>query len=613
MKKHLYIILFYGFLLLPGLLSALTKTQADRLFEKARIFETTGDLIRALQLYDSLYVSFPTINQYTVRYKSVLIRTGRLDKALLITEHQFERNPSNSNLAAELGVLMIANNRDKDAYSMWKRLLRNRNLRNRIPQTAIMYLTAYNGGSGLPDMMSFFRAELKDPLLQSQTYFSHLLRRQMWKPALIEYMLHRQISPRSIQPLTREIYSLDLDSPFYSMLVDSLKKTARTEEDFVLLSDLNFTLEKYSEAINSLITHIPPVRIDYLFTLAQKLSDNNEHILSLTVLDSLDSFPDTEHIRFDLHYLKAVNHEALASETIGKGPQLIMPYQSEFLKIPAKYSYANSKSVHLNIAGELFEKLSENSSPEKYRFEARYRLSEIRLFGHGDIDGAEHLLSEIPPTLPENLRNKMLKRAVECKIMKGDLAGAEILIKEAPGRYKLTAREEDRLRLNLILIDLAFNRSDSLEKHVNESLALTESNDDIANDLLALAVYLQTASEKPELIVLEQYIRKAQWLEFFNEAEKLMKEKEPVRSLAAFRKESVLYQTNKMGKLEEFWSDNINILENDQYLGDYFKLRYAIYLETAGHHEKALEEYRAILINYSESPYLETIRDYIRQ
>ena len=612
MKKHL-IIVFWGFLLLPGLLSALTTIQAARLFEKARMYETTGDLTRAEQFYDSLYTAYPHNSQYTSRYKSILIRTGRLDKALIITEQQFENNPGNSNLAAELGVLMMANNRKNDAYRLWEPLLRDRNMRNRIPQMAIMYLTAYYGGSGLPDMMAFFRTQLKEPLLQSQTYFSHLIQRSMWEPALKEYLLHRKTSPRSLHPLTREIYSLDPNSHFYSMLIDSLKMIAITEEDFLLLSDLNFSSGKYWEALHSLITNIPPVRAEYLLTLAQKLSDNNEYLLSLTVLDSLDSLTDTENLRYDLKYLKAVNHEALASETIGRGPQLIVPYQSEFLQIPIKYSHERNNLKHMDKAGEFYKELSANSVPEKYRFEARLRLSEILLFGQGDIDGAENLLREIPTSLPENLRNKMLKRVVECKIMKGDMAGAETLIKKAPGKYKLTAREEDRLRLNLILTDLAFYRLDSLEKHVNESLSLTDSKDDIANDLLALAVYLQTASEKPELIALEQYIRKADWPEFFIMAEILMKEKEPFRSLAALRKESVLYQTNQMGRLGEFWSNNIHILENDQYFGDYFKLRYAVYLETTGNHEKAREEYRAFLINHSESPYLETVRNYIRQ
>ncbi|HDT12606.1 MAG TPA: hypothetical protein ENO01_02995, partial [Candidatus Marinimicrobia bacterium] len=141
MKKHL-IIVFWGFLLLPGLLSALTTIQAARLFEKARMYETTGDLTRAEQFYDSLYTAYPHNSQYTSRYKSILIRTGRLDKALIITEQQFENNPGNSNLAAELGVLMMANNRKNDAYRLWEPLLRDRNMRNRIPQMAIMYLTA---------------------------------------------------------------------------------------------------------------------------------------------------------------------------------------------------------------------------------------------------------------------------------------------------------------------------------------------------------------------------------------------------------------------------------------------------------------------------------------
>jgi|GEM_PF-2107505 len=613
MITQTFIILFLGFLFLPDKLPALSKTQADRLFEKARILETTGDLTRAEQLYDSLYTAYPDNNQYIARYKSILIRTGRLDKALIITEQQFRKNPGNSNLAAELGVLMIANNREKDAYRLWERLFRDRGMRNRIPQTAIMYLTAYYGGSGLPEMVAFFRKQLKEPLLQSQTYFSHLLRRQMWEPALNEYLLHRYISPRSLQPLTREIYTLDPFSPFYSMLIDSLQHNAATEEDYILLSDLNFSSGKYTDAIQSLISNIPPVRIEYLLTLAQKLSDNKEYFLSLTVLDSLDSFSDTENFRYDQLFLKAVNHDALSAERIESGPEIIIPYQTEFLQIPVKYRNDKQKQIHLDSAEVLFKKLSGNSIPEKYRYEARFRLSEILLFGQGDIDGAEKLLQEIPSSLPENLRNRMLKRAVECKIMKGNLHGAETLIGEAPAKYKLTAREEDRLRYNLILIDLAFNRTDSLERHVNEALALTDSKDEMANDLLALAVYLQTASEKPELIALEQYIRKSRWPEFFNEAEKLMKEKSPVSSLAALRTESVMYQTGQMDKLNEFWSNHDHQVKNDPYLGDYFKLKYAIYLEITGNHEKARQEYRAFLINHPESPYMETVRKYIRQ
>ncbi len=152
-----------------------------------------------------------------------------------------------------------------------------------------------------------------------------------------------------------------------------------------------------------------------------------------------------------------------------------------------------------------------------------------------------------------------------------------------------------------------------MEKHIHESLALTESKDDTANDLLALAIYLQTASEKPELIALEQSIRKANWPELLKEAEKLMQEKEPVRSLAAMRAESVLYQTKQMAGLEEFWSEYRHILKKDQYLGDYFSIRYAMYLERINDNENARQEYRTFLTDHPESPYLETVRDYIRQ
>ncbi len=613
MKKHLFIVVLAGYFFVPGLLPALTKTQADRLFEKARILETTGDLIQAEQFYDSLFTAFPNNSQYAARYKSLLIRSGKLDKAMIITEYQFERNSGNPNLAAELGVLMIANNLETDAYRMWEHLLRDRNMRSRIPQTAIMYLTAYYGGNGLPDMMKFFRTQLREPLLQSQTYFSNLISRQMWKPALEEYLLHRKISPHSLKPLTREIYSLDPSSPLYAMLIDSLEITAETEEDFILLSDLYFTAERYAQAINILFSNIPPVQIEYILTLAKKLADNKEYTMSLTVLDSLTLFSDSERFLYDVQFMKAINHEALASEINEKGPKLIKPYQNEFLQIPVKYSFSNQNLHHLNSARELFEKLSDNKIPEKYRFEARFRLSEILLFGHGDVDGAEKLLTEIPPTLPESLRNHMLKRAVDCKIMRSDLHGAEELIRGAPVKYKLSAREEDRLRLNLITIDLAFNRIDSLEKHIHESLTLTESKDDTANDLLALAIYLQTASEKPELIALEQSIRKANWPELLKEAEKLMQEKEPVRSLAAMRAESVLYQTKQMAGLEEFWSEYRHILKKDQYLGDYFSIRYAMYLERINDNENARQEYRTFLTDHPESPYLETVRDYIRQ
>jgi outer membrane protein assembly factor BamD (BamD/ComL family) len=148
---------------------------------------------------------------------------------------------------------------------------------------------------------------------------------------------------------------------------------------------------------------------------------------------------------------------------------------------------------------------------------------------------------------------------------------------------------------------------------VNEALALTDYRDYYSNDILALATYLQTAAENPSLIALEQYIRRRQWLQFFREAEAILQRNRPAKVLAAFRMENVLRQTGMQNVMDDFWEQYKDLLTRDPVLGDYFMIQYAEYFKSTGETEKADKILKEFISNYPESPYLESVRQAIRQ
>ncbi len=609
MRKELFTVFLIFFTLT---LWGMTPGETENLWNKARQAEAEGDIPRAEQLYDSLCTAYPRNNQYLSRYKSVLIRSERLEKALKISQQMYRLNPRNTNLVAEAGALMMALGRKDEAFRYWEPYLGKKNAANRIPPAAIMYLTAYSNSSGLPEMIQFFRKQLNDPLHQSQTYFSQLIQREMWEPALEEFLLHREKSPRTLPVLTRKLKTLEPDHPLFPPLIEALKKRASKSDDYILIADLALQSERYKLAVSVLEDHIPPVEPGDVLTLAQKLYNAGKHTLSLQCLNTLTRTGNHKIPDHKILFLKAVNFDALSFDKPSRLLEIIPPYHSMFLSIPVT-SRESMHKRYLDSALVYLEKAAGTNISETSRYEARTRLARLKLYTGHDADAAESLLKNIPPSLPEPLRNEMFTLLVQCRIFKNDPEGARQLIHEAPAVYRLNARQEDRLRLNLIYIDLAFNQQDSLEYHLNEALALADPSENYSNDLLALAVYLQSAAEYPEIAALEQFIRRAGWPRFLKEAEKLMNSDNPVKSLAAFRMEKVLRQTGMQEELDDFWRQYKDDVTHDPILGDYFTILYAEYLAKRGKKEKAGEILKSFITTCPDSPYLESVRQVVRQ
>ncbi|MDK2975538.1 MAG: hypothetical protein PWP06_13 [Candidatus Marinimicrobia bacterium] len=608
MKKLFIIILLFS--TGTALCENMSTQEADALFNRARSAESAGDVSKAQVLYDSLYSAYPQNPRYLSYYKSILIRTGNLEKAVEITETLYRMNPGNINYLAEWGVLLMANNRQEEAFRLWEPYLRTRNRQSRLPRLAMMYLTAYNNGSGLPEMITFFREKTGDVLLQSQTYFSDLIDRQMWQPALKEFLLHRELSPTTLPSLIRELETLAPETPLYSMLLDTLQNLAQAIDDYRFIADLAMTSERYDTAVRIFLDHISLFKPDELLQAAQHLFNVSQYSLSLTLLRNLDHTIHDKLQRENLIFLKALNYDALSNKPAQFGPEIIPPYHSVFLALPVRPAYTIHKA-YLDSAYGLYEKLSDAQNPE-IRYESRLRLAHIHLIVTGDLDHAENLLEEIPANLSIHIRDRLITEYITCKILQKDEESARQKIWEAPAFYHLDASEEDRLRLNLLFVDLAFNRSDSLEKHVNEALALISSRDKYSNDILALASYLQIGSEEPGMLELESHIRKREWTRAMEKARELMEQNPPVRNLAALRLEQILFQTGRIDELTHFWESKGDILKKDPVMGDYFTLRHAAYFNFTENQNLEKNLLLEFLSNWPESPYTKSVRTYLR-
>lgn len=589
----------------------MSSQEADTLFNRARSAESAGDLSKAQTLFDSLYTVYPRNPRYLSYYKSVLIRAGNLEKAAEITETLYRMNPGNINYLAEWGVLLMANNRREEAFHVWEPYLRPRGRQDRLPRLAMMYLTAYNNGSGLPEMMDFFREKTGEALLQSQTYFSHLIDRQMWQPALKEFLLHRELSPSTLPPIIEELKTLAPEAPLYGMILDTLQNLAEAVDDYRLITDMAMASERYDTAVRVFLNHRSLFDTDELLQASRHLSNVSQHQLSLTLLRHLDNMIDDKPKRENWLFLRALNYDALSDKPAQFGPEIIPPFHTVFLALPVRPTYTIHKA-YIDSAYRLYEKLSDSRNPE-IRYESRLRLAHIHLVVTGDLDKAADLLEEIPADLPVYIRNRMITEYITCKILQKDEESARRKIWEAPAFYRMDATEEDHLRLNLLFVDLAFNRQDSLEKHVNESLALINSRDEYSNDILALASYLQIGAEEPGMIELESHIRKREWIRAMEKARALMGQKPPVRNLAAFRLEQILFQTGRMDELKHFWELNGDILKKDPVMGDYFTLRQAAYFNFIKKQDVEKTLLLQFLSNWPESPYTKSVRTYLRR
>lgn len=115
------------------------------------------------------------------------------------------------------------------------------------------------------------------------------------------------------------------------------------------------------------------------------------------------------------------------------------------------------------------------------------------------------------------------------------------------------------------------------------------------------------------MIELESHIRKREWIKGLEKAGALMQQTPPVRTLAALRLEQILFQTGRRDELKHFWEQFGNILKEDPVMGDYFCLRQAAYFRFAGNPDREKELLLHFLSNWPESPYIESVRTYIRR
>ncbi|MDD5582418.1 MAG: hypothetical protein PHS99_04290 [Candidatus Marinimicrobia bacterium] len=609
MRSRIVILMLFLFTSL--LVGQVNSFNPQTVYERAQKAETAGDLSLALSLYDSLFVAYPQDIRYLTRYKSALLRVGNLDKATEIAQNLYQLNPSNIQYVAELGALKIATGKMGEAFQLWDPYIQRGMRQSRLPQLALMYVTTYNNGNGLPQVITFFREKIKNPLLESHAYFSTLIQRQMWNPALEEFLLHWEKSPRTLPLLVQELKTLPSDAPLYEMILDSLQKKASTRDDYLLLVDLALTAKKYERGMTILSQNSPPLSSYDILNAAQKLFDNSQYSLSLNLLKQSEMFDLKKEEKETVLFLKAKNYEALADKMPNLGITIIPPFHSLFLTLPLCPTYSFDRS-YIDSAMMLYETLSHSFVKEEIRYESRINLAQIHLMITGDIDKAANLVDEIPQTLPPALRNTLLHVSVTCKILQNNEKGARQQILEAPYIYSLDAKEEDKIRLNLLLIDLAFNRQDSLEIHLNEALALIDTHDELYNDLLGLATYLQIGAEELGILELESAIQKREWIKGIETAEKLMNQKDPIFSLAAFRLEKLLFLMREHQRLEEFWNIHGDTLRANPAMGDYFTIRYFYYLLSTNNQDMAEDVLLTFLEKWPHSPYCESVRKYLR-
>lgn len=599
----------------------ITRVEQDEQYKTAIKFEQSGEYQKAINIYKILFKLQPNNQTYYTHLKNNLLIVKEYDKTIEIIEKWNTKHKLNNEDEIELGALYYYKQRIDDANLIWKKLLKNRRNKEYNADLIFRYSIKYNLFEHLDDIVKFIRKEVNDENILTLPLASFLINRQNWTELANEIIHYFENNGKQIDGIKNKLYEIELKKEFFPILIDNLIDRKNDEAIGVdirlLLSNLYFNISQYDEAIDILINSSKYLKIPFkeLKNLAFQLHNIKEYEHSIRTINYFLKHSKNSKDISQMLLLIGKNYEM----NFRKKSTLInivkSPFENKFTKIEFTYNLTE-KNNQLQKALSIYDSLSTYSKISSLKAEAYYQIGEIRFNILNDFDNA---LSDYFKSLNKIKREKrivVLNRIVDVHIAKGDRQNAQKFIKDAPMKYKLTVKEEDELMLKQNQLDYLFGTTDSLQKNILTSLALIGEYHNLYNDLLNFRFLFETLQKDSDsledFLLAERYLHQNRLIEAKLILEKMLEQNSEINPIISMRYITILRIMNETDVENIFWNKYKDKLIQTNY-GDYFMIKYGEFLEYfLNEKDNAETVYTNILINYSDSPYFDSVRLHLR-
>ncbi|MEA3500309.1 MAG: tetratricopeptide repeat protein [Candidatus Marinimicrobia bacterium] len=621
-NKNLKILIIILLLPLVLLSREFTRSERNEQYKKAVKFEQKGEFDKAKNIFKTLYKYQPNNKSYFIHLKNILLAQKKYGQAIIIIEKWNLKHKINRVTNIELGTLYYHQNRKNEARTIWIPLLKDNKFQLINADLIFRYSLKYNSSDQLDEIVNFLREEVNDKDHLIIQYVSYLINRQNWDKLVSEIIVHLNNGGNEINRIKYKLYTIEQREKVFPILIAKLKNNINNEKIGVdirlLLSDLYLNTAQYEQAVDMLID----------------LPKNLEMPLSEIKLLShrLFSIKKYKHsIRAINYFLKHSNNSKEISEMlllIGKSYEMNFremstlvnivksPFENKFTKIEFGNNLIENNS-QLQKALSIYDSLSTYSKISNLKAEAYYQIGEIRFNILNDFDNA---LNDYLQSLRKINRDKkidILNRIVDIYIAKGDRKSALEFIKNAPMKYQLSVKEEDELMLKKIQLNYLFGETDSLQEDIQATLSLISENSDLYNDILNFGFLIKELQKDTgtmnKFLMAERYLHQNRLPEAKLILEKILENNSEINQIISIRYITILRILNEADAENMFWDKFKDKLFKTNY-SDYFMVKYGEFLEYFLNEKNNAETvYTNILVNYSDSPYFDTVRLHLRK
>lgn len=599
----------------------LTRSERNEQYKKAVKFEQEGELDKAKNIFKTLYKYQPNNKSYFIHLKNILLIQKKYEQAIAFIEKWNQKHKTNRGSDIELGVLYYRQNRKNEAKTILIPFLKDNKLQSFNADLIFRYSLKYNLLDQIDEIVNFIREEVNDKDHLIIQYVSYLIDGQNWDKLASEIILHLNNNGNEINKIKHQLYNIEQKKKIFPNLIFKLKANIDNEKIGVdirlLLSDLYLNTFQYKQAVEMLI--ISPknlkVPLSEVKLLSHRLFNIKKYKYSIRTINYFLKHSNNSREISEMLLLIGKSYEMSFREKSILVNLVTSPFENKFTKIEFRINMIEDNG-QLQKALSIYDSLSTHSNILNLQGKAYYQIGEIRFNVLNDFDNALNDYFKSLTKINMGKRIDVLNRIVDLYIAKGDRRSALEFIKNAPMKYQLSVKEEDELSLKKFQLDYLFGETDSLQKNIQTSLSLISENSDLYNDILNFDFLFKELRKDTKVmdkfLIAERYLHQNRLIEAKLLLQKILEQNSEINSIVAMRYITILRILNDIETENDFWNEYKDKLVETNY-GDYFMVKYGEFLEYfLKEKNKAESIYTDILINYSDSPYFETVRLHLR-
>lgn len=518
-----------GFMLIALLVAFSTPGNAqtrdgDIRYRLAQSYERSGDFEAAVKIYRELYTKEPLNLVVMEALKRGLLQLKRYDDAIALIQQSLTSNPRDFNQLAQLGSIYIQKSDEKLAWEAWERAIAvepkreityrvvgNYIVQGRLFEKAIELYRRARIACADPTLFSNDIAYLYSIILKYPEATAEYISQIRQNPGQLGYVQSRISSytgrPEGLEAAIRIVNDVTKSEPgnvsFQKLLAWLLMEGKQFDRAYVVYTSIDDMINAGGRELFQFAEH----------ALKEKAFD----VASRAYSDIIGHHPNFEYSpQAKFGYARTLEELGALSDTLRRIPTYEKPItepSTSYAGVITAYNAVIMQYPRSEIAAR-----------------SLLRIAIIRQERFFDLDAARSTLESIERSFsmyPQVFLEAKL-RLGDVHLMLGDLQKAEEHYSSLAGQIPLVGEERERAALHLAELDYLRGKfNESVEKL---KPLLQNTHADIANDAIALQIFVQENLKEHEAALKE-----------FAKADLLRRQRKLPQALAAFESVSASF------------------------------------------------------------------------